>query len=140
MLLFVKLFSRLSGEREALPCALPADGYPKRLYNEALACSHLSSGNSNKSFVPFVGIYSTKKHPLALVFEFMDHQDLGKYLRNNQGIERLESVCPPSSDLLLLIVSLPRSQLLEIARGLKYMHSLGIVHGNVKTVRPILTQ
>lgn len=44
----------------------------------------------------------------------------------------------PWSDLTFRIVSSSRCQLLEIARGLSYMHDLGIVHGNVKIVRPIL--
>jgi serine/threonine protein kinase len=44
----------------------------------------------------------------------------------------------PPSGLSFLSISSPRCQLLEIARSLKYMHNLGIVHGNVKTVRPIL--
>lgn len=33
-----------------------------------------------------------------------------------------------------------RHQLLEIARGLMYMHSLGIAHGNLKIVRLLLSQ
>ena len=40
--------------------------------------------------------------------------------------------------LPLNITSLPRHQLLEVARGMTYIHSLGIVHGNLKIVRPIL--
>jgi len=35
-------------------------------------------------------------------------------------------------------VSSPRRQLLDIARGLKYMHGLGMVHGNLKIVNLIL--
>ena len=42
--------------------------------------------------MPFIGVYSTPKHPLALVFEFMDHLNLGEYLRNNEDIDRHELV------------------------------------------------
>ena len=42
--------------------------------------------------MPFIGVYSTPKHPLALVFEFMDHLNLGEYLRNNEDIGRHELV------------------------------------------------
>jgi serine/threonine protein kinase len=46
----------------------------------------------------------------------------------------------PPPQLSLLIISSSRRQLLELARGMRYIHSLGIVHGNIKTVRPILMQ
>lgn len=42
--------------------------------------------------MPFLGVYSTPEHPLALVFEFMDHSNLREYLRNNRGVGRLELV------------------------------------------------
>lgn len=45
------------------------------------------------------------------------------------------SLLPPP-----IITSLPRNQLLDVARGMTYIHSLGIVHGNLKIVRPILVR
>lgn len=42
--------------------------------------------------MPFIGIYSSPEHPSALIFEFMDHLDLGVYLRNNKDVGRLELV------------------------------------------------
>ena len=53
-----------------------------------LACSHLNEG----SIVPFIGVYSTSKYPLALVFEFMDHLNLGEYLRSRVEVGRRELV------------------------------------------------
>ncbi|KAF9646932.1 kinase-like protein [Thelephora ganbajun] len=82
-----------------------------RLCKEASTCGRLN--NSNNNLVSFIGVYSTCEHPFALVFEFMDHLNLGEYLRNNREIWRMKL-------------------LLEIARGLSYIHSLGIAHGNVK--------
>ena len=57
---------------------------------EALTCSRLS--NEEKSFVPFIGLYSTLEHPFALVFQFMDHLNLKGYLRDNKDVGRLEPV------------------------------------------------
>jgi len=51
-------------------------------------CSRLIGWNT----VPFLGVYSTPEHPLALVFEFMDHANLREYLRNNRNVGRLELV------------------------------------------------
>lgn len=45
-----------------------------------------------------------------------------------------------TSDALLPIVLSSRFQLLEIARGLEYLHGLGIVHGNVGIVRLVLVR
>ena len=42
--------------------------------------------------MPFIGIYSTPKHPSALVFEFADHLNLREYLRNNRDVGRLDLV------------------------------------------------
>ena len=47
---------------------------------------------SGQRVVPFIGVYSTQEHPLALVFEFMGHLNLREYLRNNHDVERRELV------------------------------------------------
>ena len=52
--------------------------------------SHLN--DNDISFVPFVGVCSTREHPFALVFRFMDHMNLRGYLRDNQDIGRLQLV------------------------------------------------
>lgn len=98
-----------------------------------MTCSRLNDGG--KSFVPFIGIYSTRDHPFALVFKFMDHLNLRGYLGDNKNVGRLELV-RSHRHICNLLLSHPRDQLLEIARGLRYMHGLGIVHGNLKMVRP----
>ena len=58
---------------------------------EALTYSLLN--DNDKIFVPFIGVYSTREHPFALVFKFMDRQNLREYLGDNQDIERLGLVC-----------------------------------------------
>ena len=60
----------------------------QRFYEEALACSRLKDRN----IVPFIGVYSTPKHPLALVFELMDHLNLREYLRSDKDVGRCKLV------------------------------------------------
>ncbi|KAF9778053.1 kinase-like domain-containing protein [Thelephora terrestris] len=83
-----------------------------RFYQEALYCSYLNSID-DRSFAPFLGIYSSEEHPFALVFETMEHRNLGEYLRNNKEVRRIDS-------------------LLQVARGIEVMHRHGIAHGNIK--------
>jgi len=101
-------------------------------------CSRLN--DNDESFVSLIGVYSTREHPFALVFRFMDRLNLRGCLRKHQDIGRLELVRIPSPYPSFPIVSSSRRQLLEIARGMRYMHSLGIVHGNLEIVRPILAR
>ena len=60
----------------------------QKFYKEALACSRLR----DQSILPFIGVYSTPRHPLALVFEFMVHFNLREHLRNNEDVKRHEIV------------------------------------------------
>ena len=92
---------------------------------------------SDKYIVPFIGIYSTLEHPFALVFEFMEHRNLREYLRNNRDAGRVELVrsslpSHPVDDLV------SRHQLLGIARAIKAMHNINVIHGNLGIVRTFL--
>ena len=60
------------------------------MHKEASTCSYLN--DNGKSFVPFIGVYSTKEHPFALVFELMEHLNLSVYLRNNREVGRVDLV------------------------------------------------
>lgn len=62
--------------------------YRQRFYNEILACSRLVHPN----VVPFIGVYSTPEHPLGLVFEYMEHDNIKEYLRSGKDIGRRELV------------------------------------------------
>ena len=94
-------------------------------------CSRLKGQN----IVPFIGVCSTPKHPSALVFDFMDNMNLREYLRNNRDVGRLELVGFLCTAPLVMLKS--RGQLLEIARGVEYMHKLDVIHGNLKSVRSL---
>jgi serine/threonine protein kinase len=84
--------------------------------------------------VSFIGVYSTQTHPFALVFELMNHFNLGEYIRNNHDVGRVELVCFSSPCQPLIVISAPRHQVLGIARAVEYMHNLNVVHGNLKIV------
>ena len=107
----------------------------QRFCNEALTCSRLSGQN----VVPFIGVYSTRAHPFALVFELMGHLNAGEYIRNNHGVGRVELVCSSLSCHPLIIISASQHQMLRIARAVEYLHSLNVVHGNIKIVCPSYT-
>ncbi|KAF9647760.1 kinase-like protein [Thelephora ganbajun] len=93
-------------------CYLPLDPLPNyvRFYKEALVASRLKHQN----VVPFIGAYSTPEHPLALVFDFMEHLNLKAYLGSNMNAKRLELLS-------------------DIAHGVEYIHKLNVVHGDIKT-------
>lgn len=55
---------------------------------EVLASTQLSHPN----IVPFLGVYSTFTHPLALLYKLMDNLDLYKYLVQHPNINRLKLV------------------------------------------------
>ena len=106
--------------------------YWQRFYKEALTCSRLKG----QSTVPFIGVYTTPKRPLTLVFEFMDHLNLREYLRKNDDAGRSELVrfcCHIRCSSYQHLRS--QCQLLEIARGVKSVHELNIIHRNLKIVR-----
>ena len=71
-------------------------------------------------------MYSTPKHPLALVFEFMDYLNL----RISGGVNLYVFIFISA----VHHTNVSKLAILEIARGLEYMHNLDVVHGNLKIV------
>jgi len=63
----------------------------------------------------------------------MDRMNLREHLRNNGDVRRLDLVGFLCAAPLVMLMS--RGQLLEIARGVEYMHKLNVIHGNLKSVR-----
>lgn len=86
--------------------------------------------------VPLVGVYSTEKHPFGLVYRYMEGLDLRQYMRSKPNIGRLQLVSYPSQLIRYASASYPSHQkLIDLARGLKRMHDLGVVHGALEMVR-----
>ena len=74
-----------------------------------------------------------KQDSLEIVSEWMDHGDINEFIKNNQGVNRIQLVsnhamsCGDQRDRFI--------QLADAATGLEYMHSINMVHGNLKGVR-----
>ena len=62
--------------------------HPQRFLKEVSTSTQLSHPN----IVPFLGVYSTPTHPLAILYEMMDNLDLGHYLVQHQNVSRLKLV------------------------------------------------
>jgi serine/threonine protein kinase len=85
--------------------------------------------------VPLVGVYTTEAHPFGLVYEYMDNLDLKQYFRSEHNVGRLKLVPTPPIPICYSSDP-PPQQLIEIAKCLRQMHDLNIVHGNLQAVRP----
>ncbi|KXN92752.1 Serine/threonine-protein kinase CTR1 [Leucoagaricus sp. SymC.cos] len=87
----------------------------KAHYREMILWAHVSSPN----ILPFLGIYFSNEEvkQLCIVLPWMERGNLLKYLKNVRDEKRT----PPRIPLLHDVVS-----------GLQYLHSLGIVHGDIK--------
>ncbi|KAF7354911.1 DH domain-containing protein [Mycena sanguinolenta] len=88
----------------------------KKLGREALIWRQLSHPN----LLPFLGLYMLDDR-LCLISPWMDNGDLKNFLTN----------APSGIDRVSLIV--------DIARGLEYLHSQDVVHGDLKTVNILVT-
>ena len=70
-----------------------------------------------------------------MVSEWMDHGNINEFTKNHRGVNRVQLVsnctvfCGDRHDWFI--------QLVDATSGLEYMHSLRIVHGDLKGVRSI---
>jgi len=95
------------------------------LYQEAVVWKRLTHPN----IVPLLGITPT---PLQLVSEWMTGGSLAEYIKKNPDTDRLGLVGTP---LVMFTLRLPRYQSSDIAKGLCYLHSCNVIHGDLKGVR-----
>ena len=77
------------------------------------------------------------ENEFAMISEWMPNGNINQFVAARPDADRFELVSPPfelmCSPLSLTIVRL--LQLTDVARGLDYMHSRGVVHGALKGVR-----
>ncbi|KAF7354929.1 Protein kinase domain-containing protein [Mycena sanguinolenta] len=88
----------------------------KKLGREALIWRQLSHPN----LLPFFGLYILDDR-LCLISPWMDNGDLKEFLNS----------APSDIDRISLMM--------DVARGLEYLHSQGVVHGDLKTVNILVT-
>lgn len=86
------------------------------------------------NIVPFKGI---TLDPLQLVSEWMPGGELRNYIKQNPDTSRINLV---GSFLPLPHSVSPSPQLLGIAKGLAYLHSYDVVHGDLKGVCSYLSR
>ena len=67
-----------------------------------------------------------------LISNWMSGGNLGEYIKNNSDVNRLKLVGAPLSRLSR---AYSRCQLSDVAKGLRYLHSCNVVHGDLKGVR-----
>jgi len=75
------------------------------------------------------------EYQFALVSEWMDNGNINDFIERDRNVNRVELVRPH------LTAQEPHSrniQLVDVANGLKYMHNLRVVHGDLKGVRTLL--
>ena len=74
-----------------------------------------------------------ERHRLAMVSEWMDHGNINQFVKKSEGVNRVQLV----SDCALSCADRCDSfiQLVDAANGLEYMHSIHMVHGDLKGVR-----
>jgi serine/threonine protein kinase len=95
--------------------------------NEVVTWRHLRHPN----IVPFLGVCD-KSH-LCLVSRWMEEGTLLDFFRHHPNQQRTSHVsCERVRCLREYKPNVP--QILDIIHGLSFMHSLGVVHGDIKAV------
>ena len=86
------------------------------------------------NILPLLGV-DLEPHRLSMISEWMDQGNINEYVKEQEGVNRLQLVSyEPTSykhgDQRGRLI-----QLFEVATGLEYMHSLNMVHGDLKGVQ-----
>ena len=84
---------------------------------------------THPNVAPLLGITVA---PFQLISDWAPNGDLLEYIKENPKTDRPRLVC---SHALVIIPHLSRHQVSDIAGGLNYLHSCGVVHRALKGVR-----
>ena len=85
---------------------------------------------NHPNIVPFVGVTF---EPLQLVSEWMAGGELREYIKNNPNAD-LNGLVSQSRILFARVEVYPILQILGVAEGLAYLHTLNVIHGDLKGV------
>ena len=83
--------------------------------------------------LPFIGV-NFERHKLAMVSEWMDHGNINDFVKEHE-VNRVQLVSNRGTSYGDDRHYSP-IQLVDVATGLEYMHSINMVHGDLKGVRP----
>ena len=86
----------------------------------------------HKNIVRFWGFTSVDGVP-SFVFDWMENGTLRQYMKNNHQVDKSSVVCVCISPFQYCADAFPQ-QAIEIAKGLEYLHSNGVVHSDLKSV------
>ena len=107
------------------------DGSWQRLFPEIIIWRCLFHPN----VLPVLGV-SPKLYPLCVVTEWMVDGNIMDFASKHPEVNRLRLVCPISVFPQFLDAKIPL-KLAEAASGLEYLHSMDIMHSDLKPVRPL---
>ena len=83
---------------------------------------------THSNILPLLGITTT---PLQLISNRMLGGDLPEYIMEHPVADRFQLVCPSYS----FYPTLTPVQLSDVTKGLYYLHSSSVIHGDLKGVR-----
>lgn len=102
----------------------------QKFYHEAIMWRHLQ----HPHIVPFLGVAGSHESAFTLVSEWMPHGTIAAFLQRRPTENRLVYV-RFKSNIQSIMTNLRFPQIRDIIRGLRYLHMLGIIHGDLKSVR-----
>ncbi|KAF9645564.1 kinase-like protein [Thelephora ganbajun] len=83
---------------------------------EVVAWRHLR----HPHILPLIGVI-LERHRFAMVSKWMDHGNINEFIKNNKGANRVQL-------------------LIDAANGLEYVHSINMVHGDLKGANILINQ
>jgi serine/threonine protein kinase len=87
------------------------------------------------NILPLLGVSEVRSLP-CIVTEWMPHGTIVNYLIENPTKNRFALVgCPAFRSHRSLMIYVNFRKLSDVAKGLKYLHSSEVVHGDLKGVR-----
>lgn len=102
----------------------------QHLFGEIVVWRHFSHPN----VLPVLGV-SPKLFPLCIVSEWMTNGNIMDFTSEHPEVNRLRLVRSISASLPQFLDPEVHPKLSEAASGLHYLHSMEVIHGNLKPVR-----